>query len=151
MGYIFFYRMKVLFVCVFFAFSCVTAYNDADDFINEINSKQNFWKAGRNFHEDTPNSQLRNLLGLKQLSQDIADKVIVHDISDDELPESFDARTQWPHCRSIGEIPDQSECGSCWVRKISQLNFVFETVCITCKYFLYNQSSSSFNDFIVTF
>jgi len=31
-----------------------------------------------------------------------------------DIPTSFDARTQWPNCPSIGEIRDQSDCGSCW-------------------------------------
>lgn len=30
------------------------------------------------------------------------------------IPASFDARTQWPGCSSIGEIRDQANCGSCW-------------------------------------
>jgi len=30
------------------------------------------------------------------------------------LPATFDARSQWPKCASIGEIRDQSACGSCW-------------------------------------
>ena len=30
------------------------------------------------------------------------------------LPETFDARMQWPQCASIGLIRDQSDCGSCW-------------------------------------
>lgn len=30
------------------------------------------------------------------------------------LPETFDARLQWPQCPSIGLIRDQSDCGSCW-------------------------------------
>mgnify|MGYP001837959266 FL=1 len=29
-------------------------------------------------------------------------------------PESFDARTAWPQCKSMGMIRDQSDCGSCW-------------------------------------
>ena len=32
-----------------------------------------------------------------------------------DIPESFDSRTKWPHCESIGEIRDQANCGSCWV------------------------------------
>ena len=31
-----------------------------------------------------------------------------------EVPESFDARVEWPHCPSIGIVHDQSACGSCW-------------------------------------
>jgi len=30
------------------------------------------------------------------------------------VPTSFDARTQWPNCTSIGTIQNQAECGSCW-------------------------------------
>jgi cathepsin B len=32
----------------------------------------------------------------------------------EEIPESFDAREQWPHCGGIAEVRDQSSCGSCW-------------------------------------
>jgi len=30
------------------------------------------------------------------------------------LPDSFDAATQWPSCSVIGNVRDQSACGSCW-------------------------------------
>ena len=33
----------------------------------------------------------------------------------DNLPDEFDARTEWPECPSIGEIRDQGACGSCYV------------------------------------
>lgn len=31
-----------------------------------------------------------------------------------QLPENFDAATNWPQCPTIREIRDQSNCGSCW-------------------------------------
>merc|ERR1712059_74450 len=31
-----------------------------------------------------------------------------------EVPTSFDARTQWSQCGGISKIRDQSACGSCW-------------------------------------
>jgi len=31
-----------------------------------------------------------------------------------EIPDSFDARTQWPECGGISTVRDQSACGSCW-------------------------------------
>jgi len=31
-----------------------------------------------------------------------------------DLPASFDARTQWPHCGGMKDVRDQSSCGSCW-------------------------------------
>jgi len=32
----------------------------------------------------------------------------------EDLPASFDARTEWSECPSIAEIRDQANCGSCW-------------------------------------
>lgn len=31
-----------------------------------------------------------------------------------DLPATFDSRTQWPNCGSIKEVRDQANCGSCW-------------------------------------
>jgi cathepsin B len=31
-----------------------------------------------------------------------------------ELPEEFDSLTNWPKCTVIGNVRDQSACGSCW-------------------------------------
>lgn len=34
---------------------------------------------------------------------------------DDAVPDTFDARTNWPSCESvINHVRDQSNCGSCW-------------------------------------
>lgn len=44
----------------------------------------------------------------------------LHRVQSDEdmsLPDSFDARLQWPNCPTIKEIRDQGSCGSCWVRR----------------------------------
>lgn len=38
----------------------------------------------------------------------------LHNISENDLPENFDSREQWPNCASIKEVRDQSACGSCW-------------------------------------
>ncbi|KER24823.1 papain family cysteine protease [Opisthorchis viverrini] len=35
-------------------------------------------------------------------------------LGDENIPKTFDAREQWPHCPTIGQIRDQSSCGSCW-------------------------------------
>lgn len=32
----------------------------------------------------------------------------------ENIPDSFDAREQWPQCTGIAEVRDQSACGSCW-------------------------------------
>lgn len=37
------------------------------------------------------------------------------EVVNDALPESFDARVQWPECEPvINHVRDQSNCGSCW-------------------------------------
>lgn len=109
-------------VCVFLAISCVFAFENSDDFINKINSKQSLWKAGRNFQKDVPVEKLTGLLGMNSLPESVRRSfpVMEHEISGyHELPESFDARTRWSECKTIKQVADQSACGSCWVCKNS--------------------------------
>lgn len=35
-----------------------------------------------------------------------------------DLPESFDARTKWPKCNSIGRVYDENACSASWVNLI---------------------------------
>jgi len=81
----------------------------------EVNKNDWGWKADENSqflgitHEDA-----QNMLGA------IVDPDLIVKTPDfqymDELmpPTSFDARTQWPNCKSIATIRDQANCGSCW-------------------------------------
>lgn len=94
-----------------------SAYQNLDSMINEINSKQDLWIAGKNFH-DTPISKLTSLLISQYLPEEpLKDfPVIKHDINKADLPENFDARTQWPQCKSIQKIKDQSACSGSYVR-----------------------------------
>ncbi|KAJ1367913.1 hypothetical protein KIN20_028941 [Parelaphostrongylus tenuis] len=54
----------------------------------------------------------------------------VDEIGDDgsKIPDSFDARVQWPHCPSISYIRDQSQCGSCWA--FASAEAMSDRVCI---------------------
>lgn len=109
--------MEVFFYLLL-ALTCVFAYENSDEFINEINSKQNLWKAGRNFHKDTPMSDITRLLGVNSLPQDVLRTIpiVKNDVDVDDLPEAFDARVQWPQCKTIKKVADQSACSSGWVR-----------------------------------
>ena len=44
------------------------------------------------------------------------------------LPDSFDSRSQWPLCASIGTIRDQSACGSCWAYGAAEA--ISDRICI---------------------
>lgn len=109
--------MKILLFLVL-TFQYVFTTELSDEFINEINTKQNLWTAGRNFPLNFP---VRKLMGLKRLNQALLKDmpIVKHEINEsDEIPESFDARTKWSECKSIGDVPDQSACGSGWVNII---------------------------------
>ena len=47
-------------------------------------------------------------------------------------PESFDSREAWPHCASIRQIRDQSQCGSCWA--FSTVETMSDRTCIKYGY-----------------
>eukprot|EP00026_Physarum_polycephalum_P013719 Phypoly_transcript_14151.p2 GENE.Phypoly_transcript_14151~~Phypoly_transcript_14151.p2 ORF type:complete len:294 (+),score=55.11 Phypoly_transcript_14151:112-993(+) len=70
------------------------------------------WQAGPNeFFEGKTKEQIVKLLGWKKNpSEALAKKV--HPPT--AVPTSFDSRTQWSNCASIGTIQNQAECGSCW-------------------------------------
>ncbi|XP_006824805.1 cathepsin B-like, partial [Saccoglossus kowalevskii] len=67
--------------------------------------------AGVNFEHVKPD-YVKGLCG--SLKEDPKQKlpVRVHPIV--FLPDTFDARTQWPNCPTIKEVRDQASCGSCW-------------------------------------
>ncbi|XP_074596308.1 cathepsin B-like [Brevipalpus obovatus] len=44
------------------------------------------------------------------------------------IPDSFDARTQWPECPSIGLIRDESNCGACWA--FGAVGAISDRICI---------------------
>jgi len=72
------------------------------------------WTAGVNsrFVGMSP-AQIRRQMGVLKAPPSMWLPVKEADVSA-ALPTSFDARTEWPQCPSIGQIRDQSDCGSCW-------------------------------------
>nr|CAI5838661.1 unnamed protein product [Callosobruchus analis] len=103
----------------------------SDEFIESINRVQSTWTAGRNFHENTDVSYIKKLMGVLPNYKNYMPPVKEHDLEGMEIPDSFDAREQWPHCPTIREIRDQGSCGSCWA--FGAVEAMSDRVCIHSK------------------
>lgn len=89
------------------------------EFVDQLNavegktwvaSENNGIITGANLH------QIKRLLGTKDIS--IPKDYPMREFTKEELamtiPDEFDSAKNWPHCKTIPYIWDQSECGSCW-------------------------------------
>lgn len=85
----------------------------SQDMIDYINNLDTTWKAGPNFRGRSLES-VRSMLGtwITPGRKTGLPKLVHYDVKD--LPDTFDARDQWPDCPTIKEIRDQGSCGSCW-------------------------------------
>lgn len=90
-----------------------------DSFVSEINAKaKGQWTASaENGHLITGKSldEIKRLMGVRDMRNDAVEpRVFTAAELAQDIPESFDSATNWPQCKTIGEIRDQSNCGSCW-------------------------------------
>eukprot|EP00287_Rhodomonas_sp_CCMP768_P006065 CAMPEP_0196717786 /NCGR_PEP_ID=MMETSP1091-20130531/1134_1 /TAXON_ID=302021 /ORGANISM="Rhodomonas sp., Strain CCMP768" /LENGTH=334 /DNA_ID=CAMNT_0042058273 /DNA_START=20 /DNA_END=1024 /DNA_ORIENTATION=+ len=86
------------------------------EFVSSV-QEQASWEAGFNSRfAGMTVAEIKTLMGaLKQPEETKAPPMLDYDSEEaSKLPASFDARTNWPNCPSIGHIRDQSTCGSCW-------------------------------------
>jgi len=99
--------------------------------IDYINNLGTTWKAGHNKYFDGLNMEsIRNMMGVLEGGPQL--EVVTNDhIPDNDVPAEFDARTQWPNCPTIGEIRDQSNCGSCWA--MGAVEAMSDRICIASK------------------
>ncbi|XP_056632606.1 cathepsin B-like [Diorhabda sublineata] len=82
------------------------------EFIDAINRQQNTWKAGKNFDENTPMSEIKKLTGSLKSNIKLP---IKHHKTDSDIPDTFFAYDQWPQCENvIRTIRDQASCSSSW-------------------------------------
>jgi len=86
----------------------------SDELINYINNYANTtWKAGHNM-KGIQIHTLKRMMGVLEDPRGNELPTIKHDLNLQALPDTFDARVQWPNCPSIKEVRDQGDCGSCW-------------------------------------
>ncbi|CAB3399104.1 unnamed protein product [Caenorhabditis bovis] len=94
-----------------------------------INANQKLWKA------EIPEfsiEQVKSKLMKSKIYYQAHDDSIVQEIPvRADLPDSFDARKQWPNCVSINNIRDQSDCGSCWAFAAAEA--ISDRTCIASK------------------
>jgi len=98
-----------------FAFVLV-AYDNEDEVIRVVNSKNGGWKAGKNrFLKDKSVKEIRSLFGWnKALEKPLKGKSNLKVLAASDIPASFTAATNWPNCPTIRTIYNQARCGSCW-------------------------------------
>jgi len=85
--------------------------------VDQINAiPGNTWTAsvhqGSNINLATV-SDVKTLLGVKPGGPVLPLKT-EFEVDVQDLPDTFDSRTQWSQCTTIGQIRDQSACGTCW-------------------------------------
>jgi cathepsin B len=126
-------RFVLLLACVAVAAS-LPLFDDApvmtEDLINEINSRNDVsWVAGWNSRFDGMTVlEAKRLMGVPADSK--AYLPPVKDIQPAKaIPDSFDARTAWPKCTSIGHVRDQGPCGSCWA--FGAVEAMSDRICIS--------------------
>ena len=71
---------------------------------------------------------VKSFLGTRKDNNGLRLPVLHHDIENVVFSDSFDARTQWPDCPSIGQIRDQGACASGWA--LSTVGAMSDRYCI---------------------
>jgi len=88
------------------------------------------WVAGHNSYFDNMEIEdIDRLMGTKPTPEWMKlDELDEEVASNADIPDTFDARTQWPGCDSIKEVRDQANCGSCWA--FGAVEAISDRICI---------------------
>lgn len=103
--------------------------NRIADIARQINSMNGSWRAVEptRFNQMTK-AQVKGLMGaFFEATPSLPDVSNFHKF-DVKAPDSFDSREEWPKCKSLSEIRDQANCGSCWAFGASEA--MSDRICI---------------------
>jgi cathepsin B len=106
---------------------------DARSIADKVNSMKTTWKASTNkrFH-GVSMDVIRGMMGVANIGMPLGLPVVdPRDVKKVSLPDSFDAREQWPECPSTGDVRDQAACGSCWA--FGAVEAITDRICIHSK------------------
>jgi len=107
----------------------------SQEMVDHVNKLGSTWRAAVSERfENMPLHTIKRMMGvpLDALKPKRLPKLL-HSTKD--VPDSFDARTQWPKCPTIQEVRDQGSCGSCWA--FGAVEAMSDRICI--------QSQGKFN------
>ncbi|EYB95951.1 hypothetical protein Y032_0154g2961 [Ancylostoma ceylanicum] len=95
--------------------------------VDHVNHNQQLFKAEVDGNEDVYKYKLMDakFVGRGPFEEE---EYLYEDSDGADIPESFDARVQWPECPSIRNIRDQANCGSCWA--FASTEAMSDRVCI---------------------
>jgi cathepsin B len=101
------------------------------EIVDYVNRKANTtWRAEvTNKFESI--AAVKNLCGTIKDPNGMRLPAMKHNLEFVRLPDSFDARKQWPNCPTVQEIRDQGSCGSCWA--FGAVESMSDRICIASK------------------
>jgi len=104
----------------------------SDDIVDYVNKIETTWKAEKNKFHEWELEAFKKTLGvpLEAIGKPSKLEEFSHENVED-LPEQFDARTQWPDCPTIQEVRDQGNCGSCWA--FGAVEAMSDRICVASK------------------
>ncbi len=104
--------MKLVAAVILLVSGAFASLQEQESMVEHINSLRTTWTAGINTRfQGLEEQNIKYQMGAWFDGPLLEEKTTVADV----LPDSFDARTNWPNCPSIKEVRDQGSCGSCWV------------------------------------
>lgn len=104
----------------------------SDEMIHYVNKISETWKADKHKFQSWSLKSVKRLMGvpLNRLKP-IRLPQLIHEVDPKSIPDTFDARTQWPNCPTIQEVRDQGSCGSCWA--FGAVEAMSDRICINSK------------------